>query len=206
MNTVTHGWLVQHSLATGLHTSFRRVNVTKYHHTAMAKVVERVEDYPRPPRVEASHRHLEVYLKETGECIADTRHSYRVLETYHPPTYYIPGKYCKEDRFARSQDTRATWCEWKGKATYYDVSYSGDTARPGGDDTTNGRIIGKIWAYTTPTKEFQMLQGCYAMYAHAFDCYVDGELVVPQPGDFYGGWKTSDVVGRIKGGPGTFGW
>jgi hypothetical protein len=37
-------------------------------------------------------------------------------------------------------------------------------------------------------------------------CFVDGERVLPQPGDFYGGWVTHEIVGPFKGDPGTRGW
>ena len=35
---------------------------------------------------------------------------------------------------------------------------------------------------------------------------VDGEQLTPQPGRFYGGWITADVVGPFKGEPGSWGW
>ncbi|MCS7289004.1 MAG: DUF427 domain-containing protein, partial [Roseiflexus sp.] len=49
---------------------------------------ESVWDYPRPPRVEPTSRRVRVVFG--GVTIADTRRALRVLETSHPPTYYIP--------------------------------------------------------------------------------------------------------------------
>ena len=51
-------------------------------------MVERVSDYPRPPRLEPAGRRVRVVLG--GETIADTGEALRVLETFHPPTYYLP--------------------------------------------------------------------------------------------------------------------
>eukprot|EP00890_Picochlorum_soloecismus_P005431 jgi/Picsp_1/588/NSC_00585-R1_conserved domain protein len=168
-----------------------------------AATMERAEEYPRPPRVEETRRRLQVFAKGSGECIVDTQRSreiespgvsYRVLETFHPPAYYIPSMYCSEDRLKPSR-ARRTFCEWKGKATYFDV------------ELDDGNLVqGKVWKYGDPTRAFSLIKESYAFYPSAFDCYVDGERVEPQPGDFYGGWKTKDVTGKIKGAPGTMFW
>ena len=140
--------------------------------------MERVEDYPRPPRVEETQRRLQVFAKGSGERIVDTRLSltetespgvsYRVLETFHPPTYYIPSKYCSEERLKPSR-ARKTFCEWKGKATYFDV------------ELDNGNLVqGKVWKYSNPTPAFSAIKDSYAFYPSAFDCFVDGERVEPQ--------------------------
>lgn len=145
-----------------------------------------------------------MFAKGSGERIVDTRLSltetespgvsYRVLETFHPPTYYIPSKYCSEERLKPSR-ARKTFCEWKGKATYFDV------------ELDNGNLVqGKVWKYSNPTPAFSAIKDSYAFYPSAFDCFVDGERVEPQPGDFYGGWKTKDITGKIKGSPGTMFW
>lgn len=166
-------------------------------------ITERVEEYPRPPKVEETERRLQVFAKGSGECIVDTHRpgstespgvSYRVLETFHPPTYYIPSKYCSIERLKPSR-ARKTMCEWKGKATYFDVEL--------GDGTL---VQGKVWKYSDPTPAFSLIKDSFAFYPSAFDCYVDGEHVEPQPGDFYGGWKTKDITGKIKGAPGTMFW
>jgi uncharacterized protein (DUF427 family) len=153
--------------------------------------VESVWDYPRPPRVEPSGELVEVELG--GAVIASTRTSWRVLETSHPPTYYLPRA-----AFAAGALRSAsghTWCEWKGQADYFDL-VSGDAvaSRAG-------------WTYPLPSPGFEVLAGAIAVMPGLVDrCTVDGEVVEPQAGGFYGGWITSRVVGPFKGGPGTAGW
>ncbi len=152
---------------------------------------ESVWDYPRPPRVEASAESIEVWLG--GVLVAASTRTLRVLETSHPPTYYLPG-----DDFAPGA-LRATegssWCEFKGQAAYYDVV---------GADAVALRAA---WTYPRPSHGFEVLVGHVAVMPAAMDrCTVDGEVVVPQDGGFYGGWITSRVVGPFKGAPGTWGW
>ena len=84
---------------------------------------------------------------------------------------------------------RSSFCEWKGRATYYTVT------APGG----GAAVADRIWSYDDPTPGFTPLRGCLSFYAGPWDCYVDGERVEPQPGDFYGGWVTSDIEGIVKG-------
>lgn len=93
---------------------------------------------------------------------------------------------------------RKSICEWKGMATYYSISRT----LP---DSTTETIKDRIWSYNEPSG-FKPIAGYLSFYAGPWDCYVDGELVIPQPGDFYGGWMTSDIEGKVKGGPGTWGW
>jgi hypothetical protein len=63
------------------------------------------------------------------------------------------------------------------------------------------------WFYPHPTPGYEAIQGHVAFYPAKMDaCTVDGERVQAQPGDFYGGWITSEIVGPFKGGPGTIGW
>ena len=155
-------------------------------------VPESVWDYPRPPRVEPSAKRVRVVLG--GAVIADTTHAHRVLETSHPPVYYVP----LEDVAPRALVTvgRRTFCEWKGEARYFDVI--------GG----NGRRVGRgAWTYPDPTGGFAMIRNAVAFYPGLMDeCTLDGELVEAQPGDFYGGWITREIVGPFKGGAGTSGW
>lgn len=152
---------------------------------------ESVWAYPRPPRLEKTGRHLEIYLG--GQKIADTRGAYRVLETSHPPGYYLP-----KEAFAPGVLVRApgsSVCEWKGPATYWTLRGGEQVAGAAG------------WSYERPTPAFAPIAGYVAVYAGRMDaCLVDGERVTPQPGDFYGGWITADVVGPFKGVPGSFGW
>jgi uncharacterized protein (DUF427 family) len=125
--------------------------------------------------------------------IADTRNAYRVLETSHPPVYYIPQEDIRMDHLVRAMG--ASFCEWKGQALYYNLIV--------GDE----RAERAAWSYPDPTPSFAAIRDHIAFYPGLMDtCYVDGELVKPQPGGFYGGWITSDIVGPFKGEPGTEGW
>lgn len=152
---------------------------------------ESVWAYPRPPRLERTARRLEIVLG--GVKVADTTAALRVLETSHPPTYYLP-----RDAFlpgVLSPAPGRSVCEWKGPATYWTLSAGGEVAEAAG------------WSYERPTPAFRDLAGHVAVYAGRMDeCRVDGEVVTPQPGGFYGGWITADVVGPFKGEPGTLGW
>ena len=154
-------------------------------------MTESVWDYPRPPRVEPSTEH--VVVEHAGVVVADTTSSYRVLETSHPPTYYLP-----HEAFApgvlRPAEGRS-WCEWKGQASYFDLVVADEV------------ITGAAWTYADPSHGFEAIRDHVALYPGRVDrCTVDGEVVVAQPGDFYGGWITSRVSGPFKGGPGTRGW
>ncbi|MCD6640419.1 MAG: DUF427 domain-containing protein [Nocardioides sp.] len=153
---------------------------------------ESVWDYPRPPLVVPSHEHVVIELD--GETVVDTRRSLRVLETSHPPVYYVPIEAVSPGLLRPVEGT--TWCEFKGTASYFDVV------------APSGRTIARgAWHYPQPTPGFEALAGHVAFYPGRMDrCTVDGETVVAQPGDFYGGWITSRVTGPFKGAPGTSGW
>lgn len=152
---------------------------------------ESVWDYPRPPRVEPSAKRVTIVFN--GVTIADTRRAVRVLETSHPPNYYIPMADIRSEYLAEAAGSSI--CEWKGRARYYDVVVG---------DRRAGRAG---WSYPSPNPGFEAIRGCVAFYAGPMDaCTVDGEAVQPQPGGFYGGWITGDVVGPFKGEPGTMGW
>lgn len=152
---------------------------------------ESVWDYPRPPRLEEVTKHIRVIFN--GITIAETQRAKRVLETSHPPVYYIPGEDIQLEHLVET--TQKSWCEWKGWCLYYDVTV-GDKYAKGG-----------AWSYFQPVPDFALIKDYYCFYAGMMDaCYVDGELVQPQPGGFYGGWITQDIVGPFKGEPGTMGW
>ena len=152
---------------------------------------ESVWDYPRPPRVEPSREHLEVWLG--GVRVADTTTSLRVLETSHPPTYYLPRAAFVDGTLRPTAGS--SWCEWKGQASYLDIA-SGDLV-----------ASGAAWSYLTPTPGFEVIADAVAVMPGRVDrCVVDDEVVRPQEGGFYGGWVTDRVVGPFKGGPGTHGW
>lgn len=148
-------------------------------------------DYPRPPALEPTVAHLVVVLG--GETVADTRRGYRVLETSHPPNYYLPPDDIAPGVLVPAEG--ASFCEWKGRARYH-------TVRAGGREE-----VAAAWSYDAPSPRFAPIAGYVAFSPARMDaCLVDGEVVVPQEGGFYGGWITSRVVGPFKGGPGTRGW
>ena len=152
---------------------------------------ESVWDYPRPPRLEPTDRHVRVEF--AGVVIADSRAAYRVLETSHPPVYYIPPEDVSMQHLDKSAGS--SYCEWKGRAIYYDVVVG------------SARLPRAAWSYPDPTPSFEAIRLYLAFYPAPMDgCFVDGERVASQPGDFYGGWITSDLEGPFKGGPGTRGW
>jgi uncharacterized protein (DUF427 family) len=152
---------------------------------------ESVWDYPRPPRVEPSPKRVRVIFN--GEVIADTTSALRVLETSHPPVYYIPQADIKMEYF--SPTPRHTFCEFKGAASYWTIRV--------GDKTADNAA----WGYPDPSPGFESIKDYIAVYPGRMDaCYVNDEQVQAQEGDFYGGWITSDIVGPFKGGTGTWGW
>ena len=152
---------------------------------------ESVWDYPRPPRVEPTEELVEIVLG--GEVIASTRGALRVLETSHPPAYYLPLSAFVDGVLRPASGS--TYCEFKGHASYYDV-------------VAGSRVAPRAaWTYRSPTPGFEAITDHVAVMPGAMDeCRVDGEVVTPQEGGFYGGWITSRVVGPFKGAPGTIGW
>ncbi|MBB3950040.1 DUF427 domain-containing protein [Aureimonas jatrophae] len=152
---------------------------------------ESVWHYPRPAIAERTEAH--VVIEHRGLTIADSHRTVRTLETSHPPSYYIPVADIAEGVLRRAPGR--SLCEWKGAAVYWDVLAGGDV------------LAGVGWSYPEPTAAFRILRDHVAFYPRPFDrCLVDGEVVRPQPGDFYGGWITSRVAGPFKGAPGTMGW
>jgi uncharacterized protein (DUF427 family) len=151
---------------------------------------ENVQSYPRPPALESVPQQIRIYLG--GLLVAESTQALRVLETHHAPTYYVPP----EDVSASLQTAAGTsFCEWKGSARYFDV--------------IAGETIAKraAWTYESPTERFAPLVGYIAFYAGQMDeAWVGDMRVIPQPGDFYGGWVTPNLDGQIKGAPGTRHW
>ncbi|MCZ2523546.1 DUF427 domain-containing protein [Streptomyces sp. HB2AG] len=161
------------------------------HRSGNARPRESVRDYPRPPVAVPDERR--VVVEFAGLVVADSDRAVRVLETHHPPVFYVLRADVRTDLLRRSS-TR-TWCEWKGAAVHWDLvagpRLSADAA----------------WSYPDPAPGFAALADRLAFYPSRVDrCTVGGETVAPQPGDFYGGWITSEVAGPFKGGPGTRGW
>lgn len=152
---------------------------------------ESVWDYPRPPRLEREPRRLRVVFE--GQVLADTTNGFRVLETSHPPVYYFPAD--DVDGSLVLPASGGSFCEWKGLASYHTAVVRSKQA------------VRCAWSYPTPTEAFREIAGHYAFYAGPMEaCFVGDERAEPQPGGFYGGWVTSDVVGPFKGIPGSAGW
>ena len=151
---------------------------------------ESVWDYPRPPAIVADHRSVEV--RWMGKLIARTTQAVRVLETASPPTFYLPPVDVN-DTFLR-EVSGTSFCEWKGSATYWNI------------EVNNQTIEKAAWSYNKPNPAFRSLKGYYSFYPGKIDCFVDEVRVKPQPGSFYGGWMTPEIVGPVKGDPGSGGW
>lgn len=152
---------------------------------------ESVWDFPRPPALEPFSGTVRIELGGAEVC-RSTR-AWRVLETSHPPVYYIPP----DDFVSQSLHPAGggSFCEWKGRAAYWDVT-GGEKVAPKA-----------AWSYPQPTADFEAIRDYVAVYAHHMDaCWVNDEQVTAQPGGFYGGWVTSNLIGPFKGGPGTVGW
>ena len=152
---------------------------------------ESVWDYPRPPALEPVAERIRVVL--AGITVADTRRAWRVLETSHPPNYYLPPD--DTDPSALQASERQSYCEFKGLARYWTVA-AGERVE-----------VDAAWSYPDPTPAFAALADHVAFYPGRMDeCWVGDERASAQPGGFYGGWVTSSVVGPFKGGPGSMFW
>jgi uncharacterized protein (DUF427 family) len=154
-------------------------------------MAESVWEYPRPPAIESTDRRIRVRFNDT--IIADTTRAVRVLETSHPPVYYLPPADIATE--CLEETPRTTMCEFKGQAVYFTVTVGDRTAKHA------------AWAYPDPVDRYEALTDHLAFYPSQMDaCFVDDEEARYQEGDFYGGWITDDVEGPFKGGPGTMGW
>jgi uncharacterized protein (DUF427 family) len=152
---------------------------------------ESVWDYPRPPRLERVGKKVKVVFG--GVTIAYTTRALRVLETSHPPVYYVPPEDVRMEHLRPAEG--GSLCEWKGRASYYDLST---------DERAERRAA---WYYPDPAGAYREIKDHVAFYPSRMDaCWVGGEKVRAQEGDFYGGWITPNVVGPFKGAPGTRGW
>ena len=150
-----------------------------------------VWDFPRPPAAEQWHER--VVLRHGGRVIAETTEAWCVLETSHPPTYYLPPTAFADGVLRPARGS--SYCEWKGQASYLDL--------------VAGDVVAEraAWAYPAPTPAFAMLLDHVSLYPATLESVtVDGVEVEPQPGGFYGGWITPRVAGPFKGSPGTLGW
>ena len=152
---------------------------------------ESVWDYPRPPKLEPTNKHIQVFFNR--ELLADTHGAWRVLETSHPPVYYFPPESVRTEFLIAAP--RRSFCEFKGFARYWSL------------DVRGTRSERAAWSYPEPTEPFLAIRDFFAFYASRVDeCTVGYERVRAQEGEFYGGWITSKIVGPFKGGPETFDW
>lgn len=153
---------------------------------------ESVWDYPRPPRLEPVNKHIKVYWH--NHLLGSTNQAYRVLETSHPPVYYLPQEDIQMALMQKNAGQR-TFCEWKGSAEYWHII------------SPEGTSHSAAWSYPSPNQRFAPIKDYLAFYpSKVTACYVNDERVLAQEGDFYGGWITKDIVGPFKGSPRTWGW
>lgn len=153
--------------------------------------MENVWDYPRPPALEPVAKPVRIVF--AGRVIAATDAAWRVLETSHPPVYYLPPTAFTGCSLETA--TGRSLCEWKGEAVYWTIVAAGQ------------RADRAAWSYPDPAPPYAALRDHLAVYAEAMEqCFLGDEAVTPQPGGFYGGWITRDLVGPFKGGPGSMGW
>ena len=150
---------------------------------------ESVWDYPRPPALVRDTRYIEVRYQDI--MIAASSGAYRILETASPPTVYIPPKDVSMEFLQGMRGS--SFCEWKGAASYWGLA-----------DHVEMGAIG--WSYRNPSQPFRVIKDFMSFYPALVECYIDGERVRPQPGGFYGGWVTKEIVGPYKGESGTGGW
>ncbi|MEM8780450.1 MAG: DUF427 domain-containing protein [Cyanobacteria bacterium P01_G01_bin.49] len=152
---------------------------------------ESVWDYPRPPRLVSCDKKIQIIFNDV--TLLNSQRTYRVLETSHPPVYYISPEDIQMEYLHRTE--KRSFCEWKGSARYYTIIV---------DDK---KAPNAAWYYPNPNPEFVQIKDYVAFYPSLMDeCLVNGEKVTSQPGDFYGGWITSDIVGPFKGVSGSWGW
>jgi len=149
-----------------------------------------VWDFPRPPDLVTDSR--EVVIRWGDVEVARTRRAVLVRETSHPPSFYLPWN--DVARHLLSAAPGSSMCEWKGPARYWTLN---DGQR---------QLPNVAWSYPQPMAGAGALADCVAFYPAALDCSVDGARVLPQPGGFYGGWITPELVGPFKGVPGSQGW
>jgi len=151
---------------------------------------ESVWDYPRPPAIVPDSR--EVVIRWGEREVARTRRAIRVLETAHPPSFYLPWDDVARDLLRPAEGSSI--CEWKGPAQYWSLI--------DGEE----RLPKVAWSYPRPYSGAEVLADCVAFYPASLTCTVAGQAVLAQPGGFYGGWITPELVGPFKGEAGSGAW
>jgi uncharacterized protein (DUF427 family) len=153
--------------------------------------MDNVWDYPRPPALEPVSKPVRIVFG--GATIASTDAAWRVLETSHPPVYYLPRAAFVAGTLEAASG--GSVCEWKGEAVYWTILAGGK------------RALRAAWSYPAPVPAYAAIRDHLAVYAGMMEqCFVGDEVVTPQPGGFYGGWVTRDLVGPFKGISGSMGW
>ena len=150
---------------------------------------ESVWDYPRPPKLKPFSGTVEVFANDT--LLARSADTLRVLETASPPTIYIPPQDIDMSLLTRAAGN--TFCEWKGSASYW-------------KQVNDPEGIAVAWSYREPFPAFAKIRDYLCFYPGRIACYIDGERVQPQPGEFYSGWITAAIAGPFKGEPGSGHW
>lgn len=149
-----------------------------------------VWDFPRPPKVAFDTR--EVVVKWGDIEVARTSRAVLVLETSHPPSFYLPWSDVAKQLLRPAAG--GSVCEWKGPAKYWTL-------------VEGTRGLPKVaWSYPDPLAGAEAISDCVAFYPQELQCTVGGALVRAQPGGFYGGWITPELVGPFKGVAGSSGW
>jgi uncharacterized protein (DUF427 family) len=151
---------------------------------------ESVWDYPRPPKVVADCRRVVIRFGDTR--LAETISAYRVLETAGPPTFYVSPRDVRVDLLQPFPGVSV--CEWKGTAQYWSLK----TSEPAQESVA--------WSYPSARLPYEIISGYFSFYPGRVECFVDEQRVRPQPGYFYGGWITDEIVGPWKGESGTERW
>jgi uncharacterized protein (DUF427 family) len=151
---------------------------------------ESVWDYPRPPRLQRDGRR--VVVRAGDVVVAESTRALRVLETASPPTFYLPPEDVATARLRAARGSSR--CEWKGAARYWDLVLPDE------------RLEACAWSYADPFPGFAPIRGWFSFYPARLECCVGDARVAPQPGGFYGGWITPELVGPFKGEPGSEGW
>jgi uncharacterized protein (DUF427 family) len=149
-----------------------------------------VWDFPRPPRLSAESR--EIVVRWGRHEVVRTCRAFKVLETAHPPSFYLPWNDVNTELFRPASGS--SYCEWKGPARYWSLFDGTQT------------LVRVAWSYPQPLAGAEQLADCVAFYPLHLDCRVGGAEVTPQPGQFYGGWVTPELIGPFKGDPGSESW
>ncbi|QWT21798.1 DUF427 domain-containing protein [Bacillus sp. NP157] len=91
-----------------------------------------------------------VVVRDGDVVIADTRNALTLKESTYPAVFYIPRE--DADMASLSRTEHATWCPYKGEASYFSL--------PGNSE----RAINAIWTYETPADAVAAIREHLAFY------------------------------------------